>query len=148
ALRVAPGSCARCGASRRSLATSCARRWWGWRPTESVVGQEDRMLRIYEVAIEMVGGAAGVADAIERRDADLARQMRRAAASVALNVAEGAGNTAGHKRQRYQTALGSAREVMACIDVAKAMRYIDRVDDALVDQVDHVIATMVRLVRH
>src|SRR5205823_6308589 len=94
------------------------------------------MLRIYGVAIEMVGGAASVADAIERRDGDLARQMRRAAASVALNTAEGAGNIGGHKRQRYQTALGSAREVMACIDVAKAMRYIDEVDAAFVDRVD------------
>ena len=58
--------------------------------------------------------AAGMAEAIERRDGDLARQLRRAAASVALNVAEGMGNTSGHKRQRYQTALGSAREVIAC----------------------------------
>ena len=71
----------------------------------------------------------------------------RAAASVALNTAEGMGNTAGHKRQRYQTALGSAREVMACVDVAKAMRYVTEVDAATVDHLDHVIATLVRLVR-
>ncbi len=56
------------------------------------------MLRIYEVVLEMVGGAARIAEEIERRDSDLARQMRRAASSVALNTAEGMGNTAGHKR--------------------------------------------------
>jgi len=105
------------------------------------------MLRIYGVVLEMVADAAGIAESIERRDADLARQMRRAAASVALNTAEGMGNTAGHKRQRYQTALGSAREVMACVDVAKAMRYISAIDAAALDRMQHVVATLIRLVR-
>ena len=104
------------------------------------------MLRIYAVVLEMVADAAGIAEQVERRDGDLARQLRRAAASVALNTAEGSGNTAGHKRQRYQTALGSAREVMACVDVAKAMRYVVDVDAAILDRMDHVIATLTRLV--
>ena len=104
------------------------------------------MLRIYSVVLEMVAESATIAEQIERRDADLARQMRRAAASVALNTAEGAGNTGGHKRQRYQTALGSAREVMACVDVAKAMRYVGEVDAGIVDRMDHVVATLTRLV--
>ena len=104
------------------------------------------MLRIYRVALEMITGVARVAEQIERRDGDLARQLRRAAASVALNTAEGMGSTGGHKRQRYQTALGSAREVMACIDVAKAMGYVERIDEATLDRADHVIATLARLV--
>jgi four helix bundle protein len=117
-------------------------------PGERVVRQyrEAEMLRIYDVVLEMVGGAARIAEEIERRDSDLARQMRRAAASVALNTAEGMGNTAGHKRQRYQTALGSAREVMACVDVAKAMRYVAKVDADTLDRLDHVIATLMKLV--
>ena len=104
------------------------------------------MLRIYNVVLEMVAEAAGIAKEIEKCDKDLANQMRRAAASVALNTAEGMGNTAGHKRQRYQTALGSAREVMACTDVAKAMRYVDKVDAGTVDRMNHVIATLARLI--
>jgi len=104
------------------------------------------MLRIYAVVLEMVGEAAGIAEQIERRDKDLARQMRRAAASVALNVAEGSANTGGHKRQRYQTALGSAREVMACVDVGRAMRYVGDIDAAVLDRMDHVVATLARLV--
>jgi four helix bundle protein len=119
-------------------------------PGERVVGGywEFEMLRIYEVVLAMVGGAARIAEEIERRDSDLARQMRRAAASVALNTAEGMGNTGGHKRQRYQTALGSAREVSACIDVAKAMRYVGEVDAVTLDRIDHVIATLAKLVYH
>ena len=104
------------------------------------------MLRIYAVVLKMVAEVGGIAEQIERRDGDLARQLRRAAASVALNTAEGMSNTAGHKRQRYQTALGSAREVMACVDVAKAMRYVIEVDAAILDRMDHVIATLARLV--
>ena len=57
------------------------------------------------------------------------------------------GNTSGHKRQRYQTALGSAREVIACVDVAKAMRYISAIDTAVLDRMQHVVATLIRLVR-
>ncbi len=104
------------------------------------------MLRIYDVTLEMAKGLATVVVQIERHDSDLARQMKRAIVSVVLNVAEGFGSTAGHKRQRYQTALGSAREVMACVDVAKALRYIEGVDAPLADRMDHAIAALVRLV--
>jgi len=104
------------------------------------------MLRIYPVALDMARGAAKVAETIERRDGGLARQMRRAMTSVVLNIAEGMSNTQGHKRQRYQTALGSAREVKASVDVAQAMGYIGEVDAGLLDKMDHVIATLGRLV--
>jgi four helix bundle protein len=104
------------------------------------------MLRIYDVVLTMAGDAAGIAERIERRDSDLARQMRRAMHSVALNVAEGMGNVSGHKRQRYQTALGSAREVLACVQVAQAMRYIGGVNATVLDRMDRVIATLGRLV--
>ncbi|MDI1451229.1 four helix bundle protein [Polyangium sp. 6x1] len=63
-----------------------------------------------------------------------------------LNVAEGMGNHAGNKRQRYSSALGSAREVLACVQVAQAMRYIGTVDARVLDRMDHVIATLTRLV--
>ena len=36
------------------------------------------MLRIYQVVIETVAGVGDVAEKIEMRDRDLARQMRRA----------------------------------------------------------------------
>ncbi|MDI1434054.1 four helix bundle protein [Polyangium sorediatum] len=107
------------------------------------------MLKIYDVVLVMAGDAARIADRIERKDRDLARQMRRAMQSVALNVAEGMGSLSGHKRQRYSTALGSAREVLACVQVAQAMRSIGPVDAQVLDRMDHVIATLGRLVyRH
>ena len=82
------------------------------------------MLRIYEDAIALCREAAVVAKAVERFDGDLARQLRRAATSVPLNIAEGSGAFGGNRRQRYYSAMGSAREVGACFDAAEAMGYV------------------------
>jgi len=104
------------------------------------------MLRIYQVALAMAADAATVAEHIEKRDADLARQMRRAVQSTVLNLGEGMGNVAGHRRQRYQTALGSARETLSCVEVAQAMRYVGKLEPKVLDRMNHVVATLARLV--
>jgi hypothetical protein len=67
------------------------------------------MLQIYSTMIDALHMLRPVLVAIERHDADLGKQLRRAAASVALNLAEGSGSAAGTRTARYRTALGSAR---------------------------------------
>ena len=104
------------------------------------------MLRIYGVVLEVIRRLRVVVDEIGARDPRLGRQMRDAMASVALNVAEGAGNIGGHKRERYQTALGSARETVACIDTAVALGYVGTVDAGTAAMLDQVIGTLVNLV--
>ena len=81
------------------------------------------MLRIYEVAIRVLEEMRPGIEMIERRDRDLGRQMRRAASSIVLNIAEGGGSSGRTRMERYRNALGSAREVRACIEVARAWRY-------------------------
>ncbi|MDI1444688.1 hypothetical protein [Polyangium sp. 6x1] len=49
------------------------------------------MLGIDEVVLVMAGDAGRIAERIEPKDEDLARQLRRAVQSVALNVAEAGG---------------------------------------------------------
>ena len=102
-------------------------------------------MRIYDAMIEVLKMLRGELARVERFDSDLARQLRRAAASVALNISEGSGSSGGVRTQRYRTALGSARETNACLDVAIALGYIDGVDAALRGKLDHVIGGLVRL---
>ena len=82
-----------------------------------------------------------------RKDSDLARQLRRAVTSIALNLSEGQGSQGRLRPTRYYSALGSARETLACIEVAVAMRLIRAPEPAVFDRLNRVIATLVRLTR-
>jgi four helix bundle protein len=105
------------------------------------------MLRIYTTIIDVLRGLTPVVTQIEIHDRDLARQLRRAASSIALNVSEGSGSHGGTRRERYRNALGSARETGACLDVALAFGYVEEVNADLLDALDHVRATLVKNVR-
>ncbi len=103
------------------------------------------MLRIYTTVIEMLTMLRPVVAQIEVHDKDLARQLRRASSSIALNVSEGSGSRGGTRRERYCNALGSARETGACLDVAEALGYLGAVDEGLRDRLDRVRATLVKV---
>lgn len=103
------------------------------------------MLRIYDVSLSIIRRLRPLVGTIERHDADLARQLRRAASSVALNLAEGSGSQGRNRNARYFNALGSAREVHACLQVAVGFGYVDALEPALLDEIDRVIATLMRL---
>ncbi len=102
------------------------------------------MLRILDVMIEALSIAAPMIEAIERRDPDLARQMRRSGPSVANNIAEGSGYTGRLRQLRYRNALGSAREFRASMQCAIAMRYVTP-NEALFAKLLHVINVLVRV---
>jgi four helix bundle protein len=102
------------------------------------------MLRIYDTVIDVLRRLRPVVAQIEAHDRDLARQLRRAASSLALNVSEGSGSRGGTRRERYCNALGSARETGACLDVAQALGYLEAVDAVLLDGLDKVRATLVK----
>jgi four helix bundle protein len=104
-------------------------------------------LPIYERARHALVRVGPVAARISMHDKDLAHQLRRAAASILLNLAEGAGNSRGTRRVRYESALGSARETLAALHVAQAWAYLLAEDEAVLDEVDHLVAVLVRFVR-
>jgi four helix bundle protein len=104
------------------------------------------MLRIYSTIIHVLRGLRPVIAQIELHDRDLARQLRRAASSIALNASEATGSNGGTRRERYRNALGSARETGACIDVAMAFGYVEEVNAELLDALDQVRATLVKVV--
>ncbi len=104
------------------------------------------MLRVYSVVLEVVRGVRPVIEAIEKRDPDLGRQMRRAASSVALNISEGMHSRGRNRQVRYHSAMGSMRETLACIEVGEALGYVGAADAGLLKQIDHVMGTLAKLV--
>ncbi|HLK38805.1 MAG TPA: four helix bundle protein [Polyangiaceae bacterium] len=103
------------------------------------------MLKIYDDMLVAVRLLRGVVAAIEKRDADLARQLKRAGSSVVLNLAEGSGSAGGIRRARYRTALGSARETLACLETAEAWGYVRTLPDGLIACMNRVVGTLVRI---
>lgn len=104
------------------------------------------MLDIYPVVLEFIRALRPLLVQIERRDRDLGRQLRRASASVGLNLAEGMYSRGGLRTARYHTALGSMRECYSCLEVAQAFGYVRALDGAMLARVNHVTGTLVRLV--
>jgi four helix bundle protein len=103
------------------------------------------MLRIHDVMLDALSTMRPMVRTIERHDRDLASQLRRAASSVVLNLAEGSGSFGGMRTARYRTALGSARETMSCLLVAERSGYVEAMPAALVAAMNRVIGTLVRV---
>ncbi len=105
------------------------------------------MLRIYPVILTTLRSLKPVIEQIERHDADLARQMRKAATSVVLNTGKGMYSRKGLRTARYHIALGSMRDTLSALEAADALGYIAGVDARHVAQINNIIGTLVRLVR-
>ena len=104
------------------------------------------MLRIHETAIELVAEVMPLARQIERVDADLARQVRKAVTSTPLNISEGSDQSGKRRAQHYRIALGSARETWSALRAAEAAKYIDRPTTDLKNKFDQVIGTRHRCI--
>lgn len=83
-------------------------------------------LDAYHVAIEFVVVADELAENLPRGRAYLADQLRRACTSVALNIAEGAGEfSADEKARFYRMAKRSGTECAAILDVCRRLELAD-----------------------
>ena len=105
------------------------------------------MLRIYDVLMRLVKEVRPLMERIEARDAGLGDQCRRALCSAPLNVAEGCYSGGRNRVARYHTALGSLREVLACLEVGEALGYLPALDAGVRGRFDHVIGTLVKIVK-
>ena len=103
--------------------------------------------RALDAAYSLISALVPVVAAVGRHDRALRDQLRRAGSSIPLNLAEGYGLAGGHEKQRFLTALGSAREVAAILEVARRWEYVSAAvaDDAL-QALDAVTAMTYRLV--
>ena len=78
-----------------------------------------------EHIITTVADARPMVDALQRKDRDLADQIRRALSSIGLNTAEGFGTSVrnGNCRLRFESARGSLYEAQAGLQIAVAWGY-------------------------
>ena len=75
-------------------------------------------LDVYQCSIEFLAIAFSIVGHLPRGHAPLADQLRRAATSIPLNIAEAAGKTSLHERAHFHAiARGSAMECGAILDV-------------------------------
>ena len=100
-----------------------------------------RRFEAYGVALEMIRGLAAVLPRIKSRDGDLAKQGRRAASSVALNLSEGNRRKGKDRAYHFSVAAGSADEVLAVLEVSEAWGYLSpQATGSLKDLLDRVLA--------
>ena len=95
-------------------------------------------LDVYQLSIQFVAAAVEVSERIPKGYAPLADQLRRAAMSIPLNIAEGVGKASKADQARFHAvARGCAMECGAILDVARVLRVqtaesLDQAKDMLV----------------
>ena len=100
----------------------------------------------YDAALSMVAALRPVLAQLAKGDRALADQVRRAASSVVLNLAEGNRRTGQDRVQFFKIAAGSAAEVRAALAVARAWGHIEAASVAEAEgELDRVLAMLWRL---
>ena len=84
------------------------------------------MFIAYELGLELISKLAGVPERIGKHDPDLARQLRRSAASVPQNLSEGNQRMGRDRIHHFRIASGSCSETRASLEIAIRWGYIER----------------------
>ncbi len=83
-------------------------------------------LDVYQIAIEFFALVVKILEQLPRGNSTVSDQLKRAAISIVLNIAEGTGkNSAADKRRFYAIARGSAMECGAVLDVCKILGLLE-----------------------
>ena len=77
-----------------------------------------------ERALELTAAVRPVIELVERRDRNLADQIKRASASIPLNLSEGAQRTGKDRENHYRIAAGSAAELQTAIIIGIGWGYV------------------------
>lgn len=84
-------------------------------------------LDVYQCAIDFLGISAQVIDEMPKGNTQLLDQLKRAAMSIPLNIAEGAGKKSRSDCKRFFViARGSAMECGAILDVANKLQLVNQ----------------------
>ncbi|MBI3072080.1 MAG: four helix bundle protein [Deltaproteobacteria bacterium] len=102
----------------------------------------------FDVAFEFAHQLAPVLLHLRRKDRSLEDQLRRAVASVVLNISEGDGKSSLRDQGRYfEIARGSCREARAALRLAAVWGYVDKEMVAELDAIaNRVCALLSKLI--
>jgi four helix bundle protein len=104
---------------------------------------------VYRCAIEFLAFSTQLPEVLPKGHAALADQLRRAALSVPLNIAEAAGRaTDADTARHYAIARGSAMECAAVIDAFRVLEVLDeRQYHTAIDLLERIASMLTRLCR-
>jgi four helix bundle protein len=105
-------------------------------------------LDAYRASTEFLGVASNLLRRIPKGYGDIVDQLRRAALSVPLNIAEGSGKFNRDAVRFYTIARGSALECAAILDALEAMAVLDQATlerpRALLERVVSMLTGLIR----
>ena len=103
---------------------------------------------VLEVSLELASSLRRPLDQLRSRNRDLHDQIRRAAVSISLNLAEGRERNGADRRYHWRVAAGSAAEVRTGLRLAVALGELDSVTlQTSLALLDRVCAMLYRLTR-
>ena len=108
-------------------------------------------LDVYRCAVTFLGVASALAERVPRGYGALADQLRRAALSVPLNIAEGSGKGTMEDREArrfYAIARGSALECAAIVDALAALRHVSADEASNANELLERIVSMLTRMAH
>jgi four helix bundle protein len=104
------------------------------------------MFEALEVSLDLVRSLRRPLERIRIRDRSLSEQIRRAASSIPLNLAEGRKRAGADRPHSWRIAAGSAAELRAAIRVALAWGDIQEPDvSEALELLDRILAMLWRL---
>jgi four helix bundle protein len=104
---------------------------------------------VYQSSLKFLVMSAGIIETFPSGRSHLADQMHRAAVSITLNIAEGAGEfSKGDKARFYRMAKRSATECAAVLDICRELQIVE--PSPLVEGRDilfKIVSMLIKLIR-
>jgi four helix bundle protein len=107
------------------------------------ISTQEIPMKDYDLALDTVRDVAVINHIIARTDQDLARQLSRCSMSMPLNINEGMYSRGKNRSARLTDAMASAKQSVACLEVAAAVGYVGR--DSITEclgRLDHLVAAL------
>ena len=103
-------------------------------------------LHVYQRSIAFLALAVNLMDKLPRGHGEISDQLRRAAMSIPLNIAEASGRTGSRDNAKFfSIARGSALECGAILDVCRVLKVIE--NEVFTDGKDHIRQIVAMLTR-